>query len=312
MILLRTRHWMAMAAVSWLAAGTVTAGQDTLARAKDLYAQAAYDEALVVLARLHSSASGDEATEVAGYQVFCLLALGRADEAQRAIEALVKADPLYRPSEATASPRTRAIFDEVRRGLLPRIAQELYDQAKAAFDRNEAQLAVTHFDRVLLLLNEPGLTESPGMADLRRLATGFRDLSLAAATTASPSAASAEDPDPVPAVPPPPTYSSDDAGVVPPVSISRSTPPWHPRNTMEARREFQGVLEVVIDEKGDVVSAVLGKSVHPSYDEALLKTAREWKFRPATKDGVPVRYRTSVEIRLRPSGTAQSEPGSGA
>jgi TonB family protein len=293
-----------MVVVWWLAAGTGAAGQDTLARAKDLYVLASYDEALALLNRLHQTASADEATEIAGYQVYCLLALGRTEEAHQAIEALVKADPLYRPSEATASPRTRAVFDEVRQALLPRIVQDLYDKAKAAFDKNESQAAVTDFDRVLLLLNEPGLSDQPGMSDLRRLAVGFRDLSLAAAATASLAAASEKGPDPAPAAPPtPPTYSADDANVVPPVSITRDTPPWHPRNTLEARQEFLGVLQLVIDEKGDVTSAALGKSVHPIYDADLLKMAHTWKFRPATKDGVPVRYRTTMEIRLRPSGT---------
>src|SRR4029453_445539 len=124
----------ALVAVSSLTMAAAAGAQDTLARAKDLYVTAAYDEALVLLGRLHQSAAAEEATEIAGYQVFCLLALGRAEDANRAIEALVKSDPLYRPSEATASPRTRAIFDDVREGLLPGIAQDSYDKAKAAFD----------------------------------------------------------------------------------------------------------------------------------------------------------------------------------
>jgi len=295
---------LAIAVVSWLVAAAGVVGQDTLARAKDLYVLAAYDEALVLLDRLHQSASSQEASEIAGYQVFCLLALGRTDDAQRAIEALVKADPLYRPSDATASPRTRAVFEDVRRGLLPWIVQDSYDKAKAAFDRNEPQLAVTEFDRVLMLLDEPGLSGVQGMADLRRLASGFRDLSKAATATASPAAANAKSPEPPPPVAKaPPTYNAGDVDVVPPVAVSRDTPLWRPRNQIEANRQFRGVLEVLIDEKGDVISAVLGKSVHPAYDAALVAMARTWKFRPATKDGVPVRYRATVEIRLDPKGT---------
>ena len=78
----------ALVAVLWLTMAA-TAAQDTLARAKDLYVTAAYDEALVLLDRLHQNAPAEEATEIAGYQVFCLLALGRAEDANKAIEALV-------------------------------------------------------------------------------------------------------------------------------------------------------------------------------------------------------------------------------
>jgi TonB family protein len=311
----RTPHLLTIILVSWLAAGAGLAGQETFSRAKDLYILAAYDEALVLLDRLHQSAPADEATEIAGYQVFCLLALGRTDDAQKAIVALVKANPLYRPSEAIASPRTRAVFDDVRKGLLPGIVQETYDRAKAAFDRNEPQVAVTEFDRVLALLDEPELSALPRMADFRRLAAGFRDLSKAAAATATAAASAAAKPaapvsttsaPPAPALPA--IYTADDANVVPPVALSRSTPAWIPRNQMDARRQFRGVLEVIVDEKGDVISAALGKSVHPEYDAALLRMARTWKFRPATREGVPVRYRSTLEIRLDPSRVGAARP----
>jgi TonB family protein len=282
-------------------------GQDTLARAKDLYGLAAYDEALAVLDRLHETAPPDVSSEVAGYQVLCLLALGRTNDAQKAIEALVKADPLYRPSESIMSPRTRARFDAVRRELLPAIVQETYDKAKAAFDRKELPVALTEFDRVVALLDDPALADVPNMADLRRLATGFRDLSKAATPVVPASPAPATSNAAIPtaaAVPPAPdparTYTGDDAGVVPPIVVSRRTPIWTPRNEIEKRREFRGILEVVIDEAGDVTSAALGKSIHPAYDKPLVDTARTWKFRPATKDGVAVKYRMTIEIRLGP------------
>jgi TonB family protein len=306
---------LALACVAWLATASVLAGQDTLARAKELYVLAAYDDALLVLNRLQQTASPSESSEIAGYQVFCLLALGRTDAAQQAIAALVKTDPLYRLSEATTSPRTRTIFEDVRRGLLPGIAVETYDKAKAALDRNEPQVALTEFDRVLALLDEPEVARQPNMADLRRLASGFRDLSrtaaaAAAVAAATPSTANASSPDPpattappadagtAPAVPP--TFNAGDPGVVPPVTVSRTTPAWVPRSDFERRREFRGVLEILVDEAGGVMSAVLAKPVHPTYDAKLVEMARGWKFRPATKDGVPVRYRTTIEIRLGP------------
>ena len=310
MTVLRTRHRLAIAYVAWLAAAAVVAGQDTLDRAKQLYFQASYDEALLVLNRLQPTASSTESSDIAGYQVLCLLALGRKDDAQRAIAALVRADPLYRPSEATTSPKTRAAFEEVRRGMLPGLVQEMYDRAKTAFDRKESQTAATEFDRVLALLDEPELANVSNMADLRRLAKGFRDLSQAAAAPPASAGAPAKAPDPLATAPPPasaerapqepPTFNPGDAGVVPPVAVLRPMPSWLPRNEIDRRREFRGVLVLLVDERGDVASAVLGKSVHPAYDTALVEMARTWKFRPATKDGVPVRCRTTIEIRLGP------------
>ena len=179
------RAVVAIAVVAWLAASPNLVAQDTLARAKDLYNTAAYDEALLVLNRLRQTASSTDSTEIAGYQAFCLLALGRTLDARQALTALVKSDPLYRLSESSSSPRTRALFDEIRRELLPTIVQQTYDQAKAAYDRKEPDVAVREFDRVLALLDEPGLSGLPNMEDLRRLATGFRDLSKAAATAAA-------------------------------------------------------------------------------------------------------------------------------
>jgi len=311
----RAHHRLAISCVAWLAVAAVLAGQDTLDRARELYVQASYEEALLVLTRLHATASPAESSEIAGYQVLCLLALGRKDEARRAIAALVTADPLYRPSEATMSPRTRAAFDEVRRDLLPRIVQEMYDKAKAAFDRKDWQAAETAFDRVLALLDEPELTDASNMTDLRRLAIGFRDLSNAAAPPA-PVAAIAKAPDLPPEAPPPApaepasqepvTYKPGDAGIVPPVAISRPTPAWQPRNEIDRHREFRGVLQLLVDEKGDVTSAALLSSVHPTYDAALVAMARTWKFRPATRAGVPVRCETTIEVRLQSKSSSHS------
>jgi TonB family protein len=305
MRVLPVRSLLVLVLLPFLEGALGAASQDTLARAKDLYGLAAYDEALAVLNRLHETVSPAVSSEVAGYEVLCLLALGRTDDAEKAIEALVKADPLYRPSAAIMSPRTRGKFDAVRRELLPEIAQETYDKAKAAFDRQEMTVALAEFDRVVALLEEPGLANVQNMADLRRLAIGFRDLSKASATEvpASPAAAGSKVAVPTAAAAPPSpeparTYTGDDAGVVPPLVVSRPTPAWTPRNEIEKRVEFRGLLDLVVDEAGDVMSAVLSNSIHSMYDRQLIDMARKWKFRPAVKDGVPVRYRMTIEIRL--------------
>ena len=299
--------WCALGAAGPTSAEASAGEQATLARAKDLYGLAAYDEALAVLNRLRETTSPPVSSEVASYQVLCLLAMGRTDDAQKAIEALVKADPLYRPSESMMSPRMRARFDAVRRELLPGIVQETYDKAKAAFDRKEHPVALGQFDRVLALLDEPALADVQHVADLRRLAAGFRDLSKAAAADvpSAPAAATSNVPaPPAGASPPTPnpsrTYTGDDPGVVPPTVVSRRMPVWSPRNEIEKRKEFRGLLELAINETGDVTSAALATRVHPDYDRPLVDTARTWKFRPATKDGTPVKYRMTIEIRLGP------------
>jgi TonB family protein len=288
-----------VALVTCLGAAAATA-QDTLARAKALYGDASYEEALAVLDRLSAAADPAEASEVAGYRVFCLLALGRNDEARRGIEALVKANPLYTPSEDIASPKTRAVFDDVRRRLLPSVAQDLYAKAKGIFDLKQFEPAEQQFGEVIRLLDDPALSDWPGLSDLQKLATGFRDLSRQNASAAARAAA------PAPVPPSPPTkavtrfYTASDGTVTKPVPLDKTMPAWRPPNAATARQEFRGLLELTIDETGAVVSAILRKSIHPVYDPQLLKAARNWKFQPAMKEGAPVKYRDLMEIRLAP------------
>jgi protein TonB len=60
-----------------------------------------------------------------------------------------------------------------------------------------------------------------------------------------------------------------------------------------------GTISIVIDEKGDVADATIVESVHPVYDRLLLAAVRHWKYRPASRSGVPVRYRQNVRIELK-------------
>jgi tetratricopeptide (TPR) repeat protein len=299
-----------MALASGLAvAASALANQDALAHAKDLYASAAYDEALTVLDRLQLEPPVTDADEVGQYRAFCLLALGRTDEGRRAIQALVESNPLFLPSEQQTSPRLLAVFRDVRRQLIPRLVRNSYADAKSAFDQKEMQGAAKGFERVLLLLNDPDSTDFEGSVDIRMLATGFRDLSKAGLTAApaatavsssAPAANATVAPKPLEEPQPRRTYGPDDTSVTAPVVVSQTLPPWRYSKLAEAHREYQGVLALVIDENGNVQSVTLLEGVQPEYNAVLVKAARSWKFRPAMKDGVPVQYRKVVKIHLTP------------
>src|ERR1051325_2184678 len=96
--------------------------QDSLSAARDLYSAAAYEDALNVLDRLAAmNAPPVDRFSINQYRAFCLLALGRTSDAERAIEAVVSDRPLYHPSDGEASPRLRSAFTTVRQRMLPTI-----------------------------------------------------------------------------------------------------------------------------------------------------------------------------------------------
>jgi TonB family protein len=57
-----------------------------------------------------------------------------------------------------------------------------------------------------------------------------------------------------------------------------------------------GVLAVVIDEAGRVANATIRKSFNADYDAVIVRSAQRWKYRPAMKDGVPVRYVKTIVL----------------
>ena len=134
------------------------AQEGDLAAARELYASASYDDALVVLNRLRvSDRTPGQSRAIEQYRAFCLLALGRAADAQQAIEAVVQAEPSYQPNESEVSPRVRTAFADVRRRMLPVIIQQKYAQAKTAFDRKDFASAATGFSQVLVALADPAV-----------------------------------------------------------------------------------------------------------------------------------------------------------
>jgi TonB family protein len=268
-----------------------------------------------MLDQVPADASAPDRMEVSEYRLFCLIALDRKVDARVAIESMVGADPFYQMSTEQASPRVRTMFKDIRQSLLPAIVQREYAAARAAFDKQDPD-AAAKFERVMRLLDDPILTSNPSLTDLRTVASGFRDLSKArgapkvefAAATAPvvvppPPAQVARDTTttaaPAAAASGPAVYREGDTDVVAPVVLNQALPQWVvPQGTRPGAWQPEAVLEVAIDEFGNVSNATLRKSFHPSYDPQLVKAAMSWKYEPARRDGMPVRFIKVVAIRL--------------
>jgi TonB family protein len=267
-----------------------------LTAARDLYASARYDEALAVLNGIQPGEGPlPDRKSIEQYRSLCLLALGRGTEAESAIAAVVTVDPLFQPSEADASPRVRAAFSDVRQRLLPEIASSRYASAKASFDRKEFVAAEQQFKALLALIDDPQM--GGRLKDLRVLVAGFLDLSTAAG--APPAALESKEDAPKTASSLPLAAASHiwnvgEVGVVPPTTIRQEVP--HVPPAIAGHTRDHGVLEIVIDEQGRVTSVSVRNSVHVIYDPLLVAAATDWRYRPATVDGVPVKCRKLVQV----------------
>ena len=58
------------------------------------------------------------------------------------------------------------------------------------------------------------------------------------------------------------------------------------------KQGIEGVVEVLatIDEKGEIESAVIFRSVHPLLDQAALDAIKTWRFAPASFQGKPAKF----------------------
>jgi hypothetical protein len=298
-----------LAAVLTLGVAGAAAGDDSLNVARDLYASANYEDALAMLNRIRTPNGAADDRAVERYRALCLLALGRSIEAQKAIEMVVAAEPSYHPSDSEVSPRVRSAFSDVRRRMLPAIIQQRYGLAKAAFDRKDFVTAANGFGQVAEMLNDPDVGAAanvPPLSDLRTLAGGFRDLAVTAsappppppAPVAAPPAPEPPAARPEPKLPPiPRIYSAEDGNVVPPAVVRQSLPPFPTRAFSAA----QGALAVVIDERGAVESAAMLMPLGQPYDRMVVDAAKAWRYKPATIDGAPVKFRRVVQINLTPT-----------
>jgi TonB family protein len=74
-----------------------------------------------------------------------------------------------------------------------------------------------------------------------------------------------------------------------------------PEYSEEARRaRYEGtvVFEAVIRRDGSIDVVRLVRSLGFGLDQNAIRALKEWRFRPATKSGVPVDVTMNVEVRF--------------
>ena len=75
-----------------------------------------------------------------------------------------------------------------------------------------------------------------------------------------------------------------------------------PEYTEEARQaRIQGtvVIDVVVEPDGTVTVLGVVKSLNPGLDQRAIEAVSRWRFRPATRDGQPVKVSADVEVNFR-------------
>jgi outer membrane biosynthesis protein TonB len=93
-------------------------------------------------------------------------------------------------------------------------------------------------------------------------------------------------------------YSRDDADVQPPVMLYPQMPP--PLVVGGPDEAIVNRMELVISTDGSVERVRLVSEPRRMSDMMLLSGAKLWRFAPAVKDGVPVRYRTTLSWTVFP------------
>ena len=93
------------------------------------------------------------------------------------------------------------------------------------------------------------------------------------------------------------TYTASDEDVIPPVAIYPQLPTELPAGV---RTTDLIIIDVLVTETGNVGSVRVREAPKTMGDTMLatlsLSAAKTWRFRPALKDGQPVKYRKAVWI----------------
>lgn len=245
--------------------------------------------------------SREDQQETERYRALCYLALDRTPEAELALEAMVRVDPVARPG-AELPPRMRLLLMQVRQRVARVLARDGYERGRGYYQNGQLSEARNELATVIALLDDQDLrlAAEPAFADLRLLAEGFLMLAsavpgnAASGTRDGGSVARPAEPH-APASAPPASTAA--ALIVPPRPRQQPIPPFNASTAPGAVTARDGEIEVDVGPDGSVSAARMTVPIHPTYDALLMATAkRDWMYQPATRDGRPTSYMVRVRV----------------
>ncbi len=84
----------------------------------------------------------------------------------------------------------------------------------------------------------------------------------------------------------------------PALPIRASDPAVYP---WELREEGDVIVEITIDEAGNITEKRILHSMGASIDQKVLLALETWRFHPATRDGIPIPSKQDVHYHFKPS-----------
>jgi TonB family protein len=98
-------------------------------------------------------------------------------------------------------------------------------------------------------------------------------------------------------------------GEIEPVKPVYKEQPKYPQQAKAKHLSGKVILSCVVDAKGNVTKVTeVSKPLGGGLDESAMDAVRNWKYKPATLDGVPVEVKTDVTINF----TLKEKPGKGS
>jgi TonB family protein len=91
---------------------------------------------------------------------------------------------------------------------------------------------------------------------------------------------------------------TDIKSCVTPPSLTYSPKPKYPKNERKARHEGMVKLRLVVGSDGDPRNIAVSRTLSPDFDESAIEAVKQWKFKPAIKDGRPVPVLINVEVEF--------------
>ena len=106
-------------------------------------------------------------------------------------------------------------------------------------------------------------------------------------------------------VPGGPVYGDE---IRPALPIATSDPVVYPWQWPDS--EGKVVIEITIDERGEIVHKTLLQSLGPAIDEKCLAALENWRFQPATRNGTPIPSKQDAIFPFKARGSANTQASS--